>query len=749
MGYTGYLGSPSSTSTGSPASPFIGSPGSGGVINFTNIGNYRTITYDVPFVDVTNINGFVSDTTNEIPNYAYLYYEFRWSINGDNWSLWIEMTPDNLNLIQLDPNNSFYLEFRITAVTNSTNPSRSPALSIGSPINPAILLNDIEPDLTYKTVDPRDLATKPKIICSNQLYDKPIIFNASCTNVFDPYAVNRGINIEQDLSLAVNNLFGHLINYYSVQPNGRGRDIILREYNLFDVVGEQCLKVLINKNEFGDGKPVYDSFGVQFDEAGILEAHIDKRYFESFFGKGAQPRKRDIIYFPLTNRIYTIESTYLYRGFDYYPIYYKCRLVKYEKRQDTNWNDPAMEAELHDYTVSAETLFGKETQEQIEKNIKPQQYYVSSQKRGQDPVRSYISVNLPIIDYDLNNNWTIVFNSYYDLETLNYDNESEAVRYNASPTLTGEDEMSFTCWFKIRNFIDQTKLVPKPPRVLPITSVTQAAGTATYSTHPIKHQLTSNSYVSILGGTRTGGYKILSVDNTGYQFTIVDDGTPIGTVTSWQMQKADSRSLISGYNNSNGISIEMIYTGTNTVSTDPITTSPAQIIQNYLQVGSFRILLNGTEILSPFGYSINNPSSNFIPSLDDWYGFVFNLSNVFKQYSINVWGLTYNPSNPMVQTSNLLLLHTKEGFLSTTYSYNFPINLETDLNNPTWNTDNNSYKILTSPLYLTNIRVFKHMIAQEKQSAILNENIVEDSQLGIIIDNAKPVLKLPKFVDNR
>ena len=41
------------------------------------------------------------------------------------------------------------------------------------------------------------------------------------------------------------------------------------------------------------------------------------------------------------------------------------------------------------------------------------------------------------------------------------------------------------------------------------------------------------------------------------------------------------------------------------------------------------------------------------------------------------------------------------------------------------------------------------MVEEEKQSTILNQNIVGDAQLGIIIDNAKPVLKLPKVARNR
>ena len=41
------------------------------------------------------------------------------------------------------------------------------------------------------------------------------------------------------------------------------------------------------------------------------------------------------------------------------------------------------------------------------------------------------------------------------------------------------------------------------------------------------------------------------------------------------------------------------------------------------------------------------------------------------------------------------------------------------------------------------------LIEKEKQSSILNQNVVGDSQLAIIIDNAKPVLKLPKIAKNR
>jgi hypothetical protein len=183
----------------------------------------------------------------------------------------------------------------------------------------------------------------------------------------------------------------------------------------------------------------------------------------------------------------------------------------------------------------------------------------------------------------------------------------------------------------------------------------------------------------------------------------------------------------------------MIWSGSNTSTTST----------EYVQTGSFRILVNDLEILSPFGAGTNSPIGQFIPTLDDWYGFVFNFSNIFKQYSVNVWQMLYDPENPDAQTSDLGMVHFKEGLISQKYMYEITSDIEQSNQVETWKTDNNAYKVLGSPLYLTNLRIFQNMIEKEKQSAILNQNIVGDSQLAIIIDNAKPVLKLPKIAKNR
>jgi hypothetical protein len=718
-------------------------------IIFTSIGNYRIISYNAPFKGVERFRGWIIETEEEQEPVSYLLKEFRWSTNNSNWSLWVPLQQEVIDGLELNPDKDLYLEFKFTAHSDE---EASPHLSEGTNLHPQIVLNNFDLDLKYQVIDHRDYATKPAVLCSKEMYTKSIIFNeCSADKLFKPYDVNRGINIYQDLSKTVNTLFGHEVNYYSVQPNGRGKDVVLKEYSLFDVVDERCIKVMVPGNNFPDNKPIYDTFGIQFEQP--LEIHIDRKYFEGFFGKGSAPRKRDIIFFPLTNRIYQIESTYLHRDFNLYPVYFKCQLMKYEVKQNTQFINKVAEQELLDYTVNTKDLFGEETKNEIEKVTKKQQYFVSSQRRTEDPTRDYIDQYLPIIEFDLNNNWTIVFNSYYDLERFVYDDpnssskteeQRQAVRYKSLPNLAEDEEFSFTCWFKTRNYVDKTKLVNRPAAKVAITSYTQGDGTITYSTHPIPHKLTASGpdgYVSILADSpRSGGFKILGIPDQ-YTFRVKDSGAPVtSSLATWKAQKAQARTLVYGRNEHHeGVWIQMIWSGTNT------TTGSTE----YVQTGSFRILINSLEILSPFGAGTSSPNGYFIPSLDEWYGFVFNFSNIFKQHSINVWQMLYNPEDPEAQTSDLGVVHYKEGLNTDKYTYSLDSSKETDNTKETWNTDDNSYKVLGSPLYLTNLRIFQNMIEKEKQSAILNQNVVGDSQLAIIIDNAKPVLKLPKIAKNR
>jgi hypothetical protein len=302
------------------------------------------------------------------------------------------------------------------------------------------------------------------------------------------------------------------------------------------------------------------------------------------------------------------------------------------------------------------------------------------------------------------------------------------------------------CWFRVRNYLDRSKLVPKPAPKVPITIDNIGTGEITYSTYPIVHKLSMgenpNGFVSILAdGSRSGGFELLEVVDA-YRFKIKDEGAPAPASTAgWKMQKAQARILFDGYYNGSGLLIDFIWSGSNQV------TSPTD--NNYLQTGSFRFRINNLEVSSPFGAGITSTLGEFIPTSDDWYGFVFNFSNIFRQYSMKIWRLTYDPDNPTTQTSDLSLVHSLDGVTTQAYTFDIPPVIEEDYDSPFYGTNNYSYKTRSCPLWATNYRFFKQMVEEEKQSTMLNQNIVGDAQLGIIIDNAKPVLKLPKVARNR
>jgi len=50
-------------------------------------------------------------------------------------------------------------------------------------------------------------------------------------------------------------------------------------------------------------------------------------------------------------------------------------------------------------------------------------------------------------------------------------------------------------------------------------------------------------------------------------------------------------------------------------------------------------------------------------------------------------------------------------------------------------------------LQMTNLRIFGLMLEEEKQSLVLNQMVVQDSDEAILICNARPLLRLPRITN--
>lgn len=404
----------------------------------TAVGNYRIIKFETPFESVEALSTYADNITGEQTTVIYVQREFKWSVDGSNWSLWVPFTLLDLSPLtglSVDSDKPLYIEFKYTSKGDNTT-------EIGDEIDPPIIINTIDLTLTYKTVV---LTTgyKPISYCSDEKCISNVIFKNKGFK-FKPYAVNKGICLYKDLSKMVNNMFGIDTQYFKVDSDKRSKDVILREYTLYNITIEKCIKVMVPDNVFPDSKPNFNDMGIVFEQP--FEVHIDKAYYEEIFGAKSRPQKRDIIFIPITNRIYEIESTYLFRDFMQEGVYYKVLLVKYQPKSNTKISTD-IKTELEELTISSDDLFGAEIKEEMEKITKPLQYPTISV--SQDSTRQYINKEFDIVRYDLYNNWTLMSEYYYDGSSL-YDSVTpvQAIKYRAFPSFTSTGNMSYTSWIQ-------------------------------------------------------------------------------------------------------------------------------------------------------------------------------------------------------------------------------------------------------------------------------------------------------------
>lgn len=413
------------------------------------VGNYRIITFEGPILGAVSCTQYVDNIVGVQAGYTIGKF-FRWSKTGTSWSMWQSMdSPDPLLALTLNPADQFFIEFKFQLLTVSGNPCDN-----GSAVSPAVSINGVGFTLLRDTAYYTNPNTRPAVACgcSDEQCYAPIVLASKFS--FNPYAINQGINLYHDLSKMVNLTFGFEVQYVRVAPKQRGRDIILGEYTVFGDPNVKCIKVLVPNNEFPDAKPTFNQFGVDFEVP--FEVHIDKPYWDSLFGKNTMPQQYDVILFPIMNRLYEVQSTYTFRDFMYQPLYYKLALVKYQNRAFRDLGED-IQSSIDDMAVNPDTLFHEEFIEERERVTKPMQYLTITPDN--DPARSNVNRQLEIKRYDLYNNWVLLSQNYYDLESLYYlQGPTTAVAYRQTYNMQAGANISYTFWFTVRANTSKTSI---------------------------------------------------------------------------------------------------------------------------------------------------------------------------------------------------------------------------------------------------------------------------------------------------
>jgi len=633
----------------------------------------------------------LTKVVDDISGAGTLKKEFRWSTSNKLKTSWMDVS--ELSGAILDPCNELYVDFRYTLVA-------------GFPVT----INDIYVEFTQcEDADDKFLGYRPPLTVSEQGNISNLTKIENFT--FKPYAVNAAVALYKELAYTINQMFGHDVMYARANPLYNGRDFTLHEWTLYDVEDPCCVKVLVPGNEFPDSKISFNPMGLDFEMP--FEIQIVKDYYESIFGVGTGPQKRDIIYFPIVNRIYEIESSYLWRDIMQREVYWKVSLKKYQPKSN-RYEPTDLREQFDNLTWDAEERFGEEVREDEIKTTKPKQYDTKIGSRDYDPVRLTVNDDLVISQGVVQNYSIYLSESQYDLRSIfDIDKPINAVVYREKAVfpIDATEERSLTGWF---NELKPKVIIPKDPikgiiMIPPMTLPKQI-------TFNIPVQNRDYEPGDIIKITRYNGFslygKFLSKVSTMNGLTITMEVPQAvldfvaSTYSTWHLQ--------SGYT---------------------------------AEKSSETVLLDGYDEASNSGWKFSlyfsryfvfkSPAEEHVFALPNnviegsWYAFFLNVSNYYNQISLDVWIRKWNETEVTPQqTTDLENIYSKA--------------IVAPAKPRTAGSGDYNYRLPASNLLYTNIRLFnKTETDLMKQMTILNQTIVQDTHYAIIIDNAVPRLLLP------
>jgi hypothetical protein len=409
--------------------------------------NFRIFSTVDPICKITEFTDFVEDLVIDSPNtldLTKLTRSFRYSRNRLDWSLWYQVSPGNLGdaaNIFLDDCDGFYFEVKYEYDDGTSDELSTP-----------IIINEVK--LRFKQVESVANTYSPKLVCSDEKCTS-IVQNANPS--FRPYNVDSAIGMYQELSFFTNQLYGHQVVYFRTLPDSNSGDYVFKEWTLYKNIDRKCIKVMVKDNAFPENTPKYTEFGIDFQLP--FEIEVDHKYFQSIFGSNSEPRKRDFLYFPLLNRMFEIQGSYLNKGFMMAPTFWKIQLKKYNPNIDMLLTDDSRSF-LDNVILSADQLFSEEVEKDIKDSTMPAQY--NKITTTFDSSRKAIHPDITQRPLKYTFNYAPLIENYYDLGNISQVNSEPAIIYNSLPrfNMTDSKNLSFTCLFNVPsistaiNFID-------------------------------------------------------------------------------------------------------------------------------------------------------------------------------------------------------------------------------------------------------------------------------------------------------
>lgn len=630
--------------------------------------------------------------------YSYVSIRFRLNSNDTYYSDWynlneFEVTPSKFfSDIYIDEKNttSVEIEFTFLDIPNTWDEDIDFIEISDVSVNSTEVV-DSTPVIITKPADLSAIGNDTGIDNEKEFY-------------YDPYELGAAEKLNQDLNEQVQEMFGHQVDYVKVRENSKkGVDYILREYNLFGVKSAdiKCIKVLVPDNRFPENNFEFNSYGMNYGE--FMEVHITDSYFKKMYDSKTFPQQRDFLYFPLVNRMYEVASTYLVRGFNMLPTYWKLTLTKYEKRASIVIEDSTLQNEI-DTKLKGVDQFQNEVVEESEDLIDRSQLKLND--NNLDTVRNYIHPKMKYSEDEIRNYFTLISNSQYDLGKL--------WNQEINPDLT----VSYKMPFKVEQ--DKASTITELVSLNKVKTTSLNASMVLFSGIDYKVTLSLGSFhdrykvdsnISLwkkISGIKTflGSAKITSINNDRDEIICTLNNT-------FDVSEVDLVSLTVNRN--------LLISGSNTY--DFKTRERNFTKDSDANRLSLFITENNSITLEYFGNIYTYILEEKLVE-DIWYGFVISFNLRFRQLSISIYEVEGNTTSGEMQ---LIESFTEDNFENITRTTSGVLNL------------------LDSPIKITNIRVFEEHLEGDKHSGYLSRNIINNDGKSLVIDNALPNLNLQNF----
>jgi hypothetical protein len=639
--------------------------------NTNENGDAILISLQEPYKNVVEVLGYSDETVGESTS-VYYNKSFRWGIDGVTYSDWIPLSNASLEALLLEPINPFWIQYKYEQVGDGTLEFKSIALEI--------------------VTDGGVICKIPQINCcdSDSMTGAQNLVVDCCGSSWNPYDLSRAVQTYKQLSAVTSNLFGFCVKYFKTSADQRSRDVILKEYSLFNVISTAEVKVLFPDNELPTQEiqfnPLMMDFPVQF------EIHIVKSAFEQVFGVGAKPQMRDYMYFEqYLNTMYEVDAVAEADDFLYSGSYWRVSLTPYQQRTAVMYPNKNIE-EIKDSLVSSEEKFAEERDAEFDDVRKPNQYNTIG-TLSNDYVRRILDKKLLIKEENVYNNWTIISKYNYQLSSMT--RFSEAVEYRYDKGWTDKEDRAFTFWIR-------PKYVNPIGSNIVITGISNTSGKVKLLTAGLPTGATSiavGDWINIAGTNAYNGiHKVIAIGSTSIDIdTDYINSTFQGTPRF--NKEASNEFLI--YENS--------------------LIPPSSVVSFTHTPNWFIIKINDTY------NKYNLKSQNISLVKDSWYGIVINLNAIAKQLSLFIYETVTQSGaiNPNIGA-------TLTNIFTETKTYQ-PVTVQ----------DSYAWRLLGCTLDITNIRIWKKPIEEELQDLVLSQYVIRDTHLTLLLDNASPQLLLP------